>query len=78
MLPTHYVPARPHADADLMGFIEFKRNYRACVKAHKLALMAQRRFWKVAIRDRVAYQDMQSALQHLHQVEQQAQQVYRR
>jgi hypothetical protein len=31
---------------------------RACVRAHKLALMAQRQFWTSLLRDSVAFVDL--------------------
>eukprot|EP00775_Hariotina_reticulata_P001355 gene1355-1696_t len=39
---------------DLIGYVEFQRAYRACVKVHRLALQAQRQFWHSMLRDTVA------------------------
>eukprot|EP00775_Hariotina_reticulata_P003511 gene3511-3781_t len=48
---------------DLIGYVEFQRAYRACVKAHRLALQAQRQFWHSMLRDTVAYKDLHSSLE---------------
>lgn len=42
-----------------MGYVEFQRNYLACVRAHKQALMAQRAFWNSLLRDTISFTDLQ-------------------
>lgn len=59
--PSNYI--RQHCPAegdglDLLGYVEYQRHYRACVKAHKLALMAQRQFWNSLLRDTVHFADL--------------------
>eukprot|EP00878_Enallax_costatus_P043846 GHUV01051942.1.p1 GENE.GHUV01051942.1~~GHUV01051942.1.p1 ORF type:complete len:180 (+),score=56.23 GHUV01051942.1:655-1194(+) len=45
---------------DLMGYVEYQRNYRSCVRVHKMALMAQRAFWNTLLRsDKIPFRDMQ-------------------
>jgi hypothetical protein len=51
---------------------------RACVRTHKLALAAQRRFWHTIIRDTVQFAEVQRALDLLDRAEKQATQVYKR
>lgn len=51
---------------------------RACVKAHKLALQAQRHFWHTVLRDTVPFADLQRCFEVLDTAEKQATQVYRR
>ncbi|WIA34679.1 hypothetical protein OEZ86_012993 [Tetradesmus obliquus] len=63
---------------DLLGYVEFQRNYRACVRAHKLALMAQRQFWSSLLRNSVRLVDLQASIQLMEQSEQRATAVYRR
>jgi len=42
-----------------MGYVEFQRNYLACVRSHKQALMAQRAFWNSLLRDNISFRDLQ-------------------
>ena len=58
--------------------LQFQRNYRACVRSHKTALMAQRRFWGALLRDAVPFADLLKAVDVMQRSEAQAQQVYRR
>lgn len=64
--------------ADLMAYVECQRNFRACVKAHKLALLAQRAFWRSLMRDDLHLSDMLSAMRAMQQAEQTAICVYKR
>lgn len=52
--------------------------YRACVRAHKLALQAQRGFWHCLLRDKVAFRDLQVCFESMEAAEKQATGVYRR
>uniref|UniRef100_A0A383VUJ6 PAS domain-containing protein n=1 Tax=Tetradesmus obliquus TaxID=3088 RepID=A0A383VUJ6_TETOB len=63
---------------DLLGYVEFQRNYRACVGTHKLALMAQRQFWNSLLRDSVAFVDLLGKLEVMEETEQRATATYRR
>ena len=44
---------------DLLSYVEFQRNYLACVRNHKAALMTQRSFWNCLLRDTIAFKDLQ-------------------
>jgi hypothetical protein len=50
----------------------------ACVRAHRMALMAQRQFWASLLRDSIAFKDMQRSLQQMQFAEQRAEAIYRR
>ncbi|WIA20263.1 hypothetical protein OEZ85_006098 [Tetradesmus obliquus] len=63
---------------DLLSHVEFQRNYSACVRAHKMALMSQRQFWASLLRDTIAFKDMQRSLQHMQSAEQRASAIYKR
>ncbi|WIA14496.1 hypothetical protein OEZ85_003018 [Tetradesmus obliquus] len=63
---------------DLLGYVEFQRNYRACVRTHKLALMAQRQFWNALLRDSVPFTDLLRKVELMEQAEQRATATYRR
>eukprot|EP00775_Hariotina_reticulata_P007054 gene7054-7268_t len=63
---------------DLLGYVEMQRNFRSCVRAHKLALMAQRHFWNGLLRDSVAFEDMQRCVDRMESTEQRATSVYKR
>jgi hypothetical protein len=52
--------------------------FRACIKAHKLALLSQRAFWRCVMRDSLSLADMLDALKAMQQVEQTATYVYKR
>lgn len=51
---------------------------RACVKAHKLALMAQRAFWRSLLRDSLKLTDMLASFKNMEAAEQTAIYVYKR
>jgi hypothetical protein len=51
---------------------------RACIKAHKLALLSQRAFWRCVMRDSLSLADMLDALKAMQQAEQTATYVYKR
>eukprot|EP00878_Enallax_costatus_P028503 GHUV01030791.1.p1 GENE.GHUV01030791.1~~GHUV01030791.1.p1 ORF type:complete len:425 (+),score=126.62 GHUV01030791.1:655-1929(+) len=64
---------------DLMGYVEYQRNYRSCVRVHKMALMAQRAFWNTLLRsDKIPFRDMQRSLALMAQTEARATASYRR
>eukprot|EP00775_Hariotina_reticulata_P003514 gene3514-3784_t len=63
---------------DLLGYVEFQRAYRACVKVHRLALQAQRQFWHSMLRDTVAYRDLQGSLDLMDRSSQTASEMYKR
>ncbi|WIA34671.1 hypothetical protein OEZ86_012986 [Tetradesmus obliquus] len=63
---------------DLLGYVEFQRNYRACVRTHKLALMVQRQFWNALLRDSVPFTDLLRKVELMEQAEQRATATYRR
>lgn len=52
--------------------------FRVCVRAHKLALTAQRRFWSTLLRDTIAFADLQRSMDVMQKTEKQAQQIYHR
>jgi hypothetical protein len=70
-----------HGDGlDLLSYVEFQRNYLACVRTHKAALMMQRAFWNCLLRDTISFRDLQVRLwnkaakqprlaQHMHPVQ---------
>lgn len=39
--------------------MEFQRNYLACVRSHKAALMTQKAFWNSMLRDNISFRDLQ-------------------
>lgn len=51
---------------------------RACIKAHKMALMTQRAFWRSVMRDSIKLSDMLHAFKAMQQAEQTAIYVYKR
>lgn len=51
---------------------------RACVKAHRVALTAQRHVWHAMLRDNVAFKDLQRSFEAMEMAEKQATTVYRR
>lgn len=51
---------------------------RACVKAHKVALMAQRAFWRSVLDDKVKLSNLLSQLGYLHKAGQKAMTIYKR
>jgi hypothetical protein len=61
-----------------MGYVEFQRSYRACVRAHKLALQMQRQFWHCLLRDNVVFRDLQLCFDNMDKAERTATGVYRR
>jgi hypothetical protein len=63
---------------DLLSYVEFQRMYRSCVRAHKLALVAQRQFWNCLLKDRVSFVDMQACFKRMEEAEQCATAVYRK
>ena len=48
------------------------------MKAHKLALTAQRHFWFTMLKDTVAFDDVQNSLNTMDTAEKRATQVYKR
>lgn len=48
------------------------------MRAHKLALQAQRQFWHCLLRDSVSFKDLQDGLDNMAKAERQATAVYRR
>jgi len=48
------------------------------VRAHKLALQAQRRFWQVLLHDTVQFRSLQAVFRRMSEAERQASAVYRR
>eukprot|EP00775_Hariotina_reticulata_P009112 gene9112-9281_t len=63
---------------DLIGYVEFQRSYRGCVKAHRLALQAQRQFWHSVLHDAVSFKDLQAAVAYIDKTSHQANTVYKR
>eukprot|EP00883_Tetradesmus_obliquus_P009381 jgi/Sobl393_1/2054/SZX61184.1 len=63
---------------DLASFVEFARNYRSAVRAHRAALLTQRSFWRVLLKERVKYDDLEECLAALGKAELKATAVYRR
>lgn len=53
---------------DLNGYVEFQRNYRACVRAHKMALSAQRTFWMALLHDTVHFKSLQRSFRTMNKV----------
>lgn len=64
--------------ADLMAYVECQRNFRACLKAHKVALLAQRAFWRLLMRDALHMSDVLAAMRLMQETEQTALYVYKR
>lgn len=62
----------------LVCCVQFQRSYRACVRAHKLALQAQRQFWHSMLRDNVSFKELQLCFEGMEKTEKQATAVYRR
>jgi hypothetical protein len=44
---------------DLLSYVEFQRNYMACVRSHRAALTAQKAFWSSLLRDTISFKDLQ-------------------
>lgn len=44
---------------DLLSNVEFQRNYLACVRSHKVALLAQRALWGALLRDTISFRELQ-------------------
>eukprot|EP00879_Flechtneria_rotunda_P013062 GHRR01013642.1.p1 GENE.GHRR01013642.1~~GHRR01013642.1.p1 ORF type:complete len:1083 (+),score=308.01 GHRR01013642.1:2122-5370(+) len=63
---------------DLMGYVEFQRNFRACVRAHKMALMAQRQFWTNLLKDKIAFKEISKSFDQMEAAETRATLTYRR
>lgn len=73
--------ADSHADGDgldLLSYVEFQRNYMACVRQHKAALLTQRAFWNSLLRDTISFRDLQANAQAMDAAEERATSVYRR
>jgi hypothetical protein len=51
---------------------------RGCVKAHRLALLAQRQLWQSVLHDTVACKDLQAAAAHMEKTSHQANALYKR
>lgn len=51
---------------------------RACVKAHKMALLAQRAFWRGLLRDTLQLNDILTSFKSMEAAEQVALSVYKR
>lgn len=54
------------------------RDRRACVKAHKMALLAQRAFWRSLLHDSLNLTDMLASFKNMEAAEQTAVYVYKR
>ncbi|WIA38773.1 hypothetical protein OEZ86_002065 [Tetradesmus obliquus] len=63
---------------DLMAYVDMQRQIRACMKAHKVALLSQRAFWRCVMRDSLCLADVLDSLQAMQQAEQTATYVYKR
>lgn len=63
---------------DMMAYVEFQRNYRACVCAHKLALVSQQRFWQTMTRELITFENVQRCLEAMEKRQRQATRVYKR
>ncbi|GBF95600.1 hypothetical protein Rsub_08582 [Raphidocelis subcapitata] len=63
---------------DLAGHIELQRNYRACVRAHQMALAAQRALWATLLRDKLPFEEIRRAFGEMQAAEARAHGVYRR
>eukprot|EP00878_Enallax_costatus_P034719 GHUV01038538.1.p1 GENE.GHUV01038538.1~~GHUV01038538.1.p1 ORF type:complete len:135 (-),score=12.26 GHUV01038538.1:541-945(-) len=53
-------------------------NARACIRAHKIALMAQRRFWASMLRETVSLTEIRLAIACMERTELKATDIYRR
>lgn len=63
---------------DVSRYVEFQRSYRACVRAHKMALQAQRQFWHTILRDNVSFKELQVCFEFIGSTEKKATAIYRR
>jgi len=54
------------------------RNYRACVRAHQMALAAQRALWTTLLHDTLSFSALRESFDVMQKAEAQAYQVYRR
>jgi hypothetical protein len=52
--------------------------HRACIKAHKVALLSQRAFWRCVMRDSLCLADMLESLKAMQQAEETATYMYKR
>jgi hypothetical protein len=55
-----------------------RRNYRACVRAHQMALAAQRALWTTLLRDKLPFAELRRAFASMQAAEALAHGVYRR
>lgn len=63
---------------DLAAYIEWQRTYKFAVRAHKCALMAQRKFWaRLSSSSRLYFSDLQNSLATVERLKAKAKQVYK-
>jgi len=55
-----------------------RSNYRACVRAHKVALAAQRSFWMALLHDSIQFKSLQRTFSVMNTAEMRAAVVYRK
>lgn len=63
---------------DMHSYVEFKRNYRAVLRAHKEALMQVREFWTLLMKNELAASRIEDAMSECGAMVQRAYRVYRR
>ncbi|PNH04175.1 Tiny macrocysts protein C, partial [Tetrabaena socialis] len=62
---------------DLVAYVEFQRNHRVVVRAHREALIAMRSFWGLLLRNRVDFNHLSRALNRIEITVKAAERAYR-
>ncbi|GLC40592.1 hypothetical protein PLESTM_001090800 [Pleodorina starrii] len=65
------------AAVDLVSYVEFQRNHRLVVRAHKEALMAIRSFWGLLLRSKINFNHLSKALHKIEGTVKAAERAYR-
>eukprot|EP00201_Polytomella_parva_P010619 CAMPEP_0175065308 /NCGR_PEP_ID=MMETSP0052_2-20121109/15845_1 /TAXON_ID=51329 ORGANISM="Polytomella parva, Strain SAG 63-3" /NCGR_SAMPLE_ID=MMETSP0052_2 /ASSEMBLY_ACC=CAM_ASM_000194 /LENGTH=1112 /DNA_ID=CAMNT_0016331813 /DNA_START=820 /DNA_END=4155 /DNA_ORIENTATION=- len=62
---------------DLASYVEFQRNYKMALRAHRDALSAIRSFWQYLLRSDVSFQNLSELLRHIDEAMSKADKTYR-
>ncbi|KXZ55666.1 hypothetical protein GPECTOR_2g1216 [Gonium pectorale] len=62
---------------DLVSYVEFQRNHRLVVRAHREALLAMRSFWALLLRTKVDFNHLSKALHRIEVTVKSAERAYR-
>ncbi|KXZ43615.1 hypothetical protein GPECTOR_85g345 [Gonium pectorale] len=67
----------PDSAVDLVSYVEFQRNHRLVVRAHREALLAMRSFWGLLLRHHVSFNHLSKALHRIEVSVKGAERAYR-